>query len=248
MKSNCPPKIVLEGFFYEGKFPEDVEDHVASCDSCRERLRLWSEEKKLFLQKYPFQNLWDTLEVKRKRNRFWEWIPLPLPVRTALAFAAIAGLMVFAVWQYRQPPEILSKGGAGLGFYVSHEGQVRRGENGMPLPAGDDLQFLYSTDEGRFLLLFGVESDGTLTVYHPHGGDRSAPVEPGKKNRLPQAIRWQPQSRYERFYALFSEEPVGLEEVKSALSSAGNKPVEEITRLPLPYSQASVIVYRKNGK
>jgi hypothetical protein len=247
MKSNCPPKIVLEGFFYDGKFPEDAEDHIASCDACREKVRLWSEEKKVFLQKYPFQKLWDTFD-KRKRSRSWGWIPFPPAVRTALAFAAIGGLAVFAVWQSRQPPEILSKGGAGLGFYVSHEGQVRRGENGMTLPAGDDLQFLYSTDEGRFLLLFGVEADGTLTVYHPHGGDLSAPVEPARKNRLPQAIRWRPQSPYERFFALFSDKPVSVEEVKTVLRSLSDKSVEEMSRLPLPYPQASVIVYRKNGK
>jgi hypothetical protein len=247
MKSNCPPKIVLEGFFYDGRFPEDAEDHVASCAACQEKIRLWTEERGVFLQKYPFQRLWESVEERKKRFHFWE-ILFPVPFRTALALTTLAGIVVFVVWQDRQPPDLLTKGGVGLGFYVAHQGEIQKGHDRINLAPGDDLQFVYSVDRERFLLLFGLESDGTFTVYFPHGGSRSAQVETGKNQRLPQAIRWQPRSPYERFYAIFSGEPIPLAEVQTAVKSLPNKSIEETARLPLPYPQASVIVYRKNGK
>lgn len=245
MKSNCPKKIVLEGFSLHGKFPDDVEDHVLSCAGCQEKLRLWNEERGDFLQKYPFWKLWNAIESKKKNPRFWERFFVPPPFRTALALATIAGLMVFAVWQYRQPPIVISKGGVGLGFYYAHEGQARRGEDRMTLTAGDDLQFVYSSTQERYLILFGLEADGTLTIYYPAEGRTSAAIETGQNKKLPSAVRWEPRSSYERFFTLFSKEPVSLEEVKTALASANYKSIEELSRFPLPYPQASVIVYRK---
>ncbi len=246
MKSNCPPKIVLEGYFFDGKLPEDVEDHIQSCTDCRGRIQLLSEQKETFLKKYPFERFWET----RREKGFWKKLEIFLPPRPVLALATLAGLMVFALWSNRQSPEILSKGGFGLEFYVSHEGKIERGKSGMPASEGDDLQFVYSAEREGSLLLFGVEADRTLTVYFPDGGSMSGAVEAGKKKRLPQALRWKPTTPYERFFALFSEKPISVAEVQAALQKSfqEGKSIEETSRFPLAYPQSSIILYRRDGK
>lgn len=248
MKSDCPSKLVMERFFLEGG--DEIRDHVDACTVCQEKMALRKEEKEGFLQQYPFERLWNAIRPRPKEriSRFWERFLLPVPLRAGLAFATVACLMLFAFWHQTQSPVILSKGGSGvgLGFYVSHAGKVTRGKDRMSIPTGDDLQFVYSSPgEGWFLFLFGVEADRTVTVYYPYDANLSGPIESGKKNRLPQALRWQPHSAYERFFAIFSEEPISRGVIESSLQEASGKSVEGLSRFPLPYPQVSFILYRK---
>lgn len=248
MKTDCPPKLVIERFFFEGKGDDGVKNHVEECPSCRGKLLLLQKDREDFLKKYPFELLWKKIGFRREKGRFWERWFLPVPLRAGLALATISGLMILALWQQGRLPEILSKGGVGLNLTVAHEGVSTRGTDGMSLAPGDHLQFVYSTGQERFLLLFGIEANRTLTVYYPYGGSSSAPVSPGKDKPLPHAIQWRPSSPYERFVALFSEEPISLREVEEALGKTfeERKSVEKLKRFPLPYRQVSILLYRKN--
>ena len=249
MKSPCPPTLILERLFVEGEETPEVRSHLEACATCQGRLREMKEQRTAFLSKYPFERVWDEISPRRRWARFWEKFLLPAPLRAGLAFAALAGLMVFVLWQRTgQDPMILTKGGVGLGFLVSHEGKVERGRDGISLRPGDEIQFLYSSSGERFLLLFGVEANRSLTVYYPQGGPSGSPIDLGQQKRLPQAIRWLPSSPYERFFALFSKEPVSIREVEEALrrAVAEGKSVEGMRRFPLRYPQVSLMVHRKN--
>lgn len=251
MKSHCPPELVLQGFFFEGKETTEIQEHLQSCSVCQVRIDQWKKDRGLFLKKYPFERLWKKIEDRDRKGFWklfrWKWL-LPVPLRGTLALATVASLMLFVLWQQVRSPMILSKGGVGLGFYASHDGRLERGRDRISLSPGDELQFLYTTQRDRFLILFGVEADRTLTVYYPAGGSSGAPVPLGKKRPLPQAVRWQPHSPYERFFALFSEEPISRLTLESALGKEiqEGKSVEAMKRLPLPYSQVSILVYKKN--
>ncbi len=247
MSTRCPKKWALERFFAEGSPAGPVADHAAGCPSCRETLTHYQAQKAAFLAKHPFRQLWNALEERRASRRFWRKWLLPVPLRTAVAFASIAGLIVFAVWRHQQSPEILTKGGVGLGFYVSSQGKIEKGRNGMSLRPGTEVQFLYSSQKESYLLLAGIEEDGTVTFYYPPNGEASGPIEPAKKSPLPTALRWRPAGRYERFFALFTEMPIPSEEFKAAAEGLG-KTIEQEGRFPLPYPQVSIILYRKDGK
>lgn len=196
------------------------------------------DEKKAFLARYPFERLWKEIGGERRISifpRIRRWLIASRGLQATVALAGIASLMIFGLWHIPEFTDIRSKGGVGLTFYTAPVpgAEIVRGKDGMTLPAGADLQFVTSNPNDPFLLLIGVEENGALSVYSPEG-----------------AIRWQPTSSYERFYALFSKEPIPLEKVKQALAqvSQGGKTVEQTSKLPLPYPQATILVRRKPGK
>lgn len=261
----CPSKRVLEVFFYEGHGPDEVERHVEACPSCRDFLREAAQDRQAFLTRYPFPRLWNALEDRKSRSpsmisrlREWLWPRGAAGVlRNAVALAGVAGLMIFTlwgVWQTQQAPEILTKGGVGLGVYVAETPEkISRGRDGMQVKPGSVLQFVYSTPEAKHLLLVGVEADGTLSVYHPGAeGDRppseeSAPIAAGTQVQLPQALLWQPHAAYERFFGIFSPKPISVADVRRSVEQirSQGKTIEETSKLPLPYPQASILLKRR---
>src|SRR3989338_966277 len=188
------------------------------------------DEKKKFLAQYPFERLWKEINGDGRISwfsRFRRWLVASLGLQATVAMAGIATLMIVGLWQIPEFQDIRSKGGVGLTFYtaLAPGEEIVRGKDGMTLPVGADLQFVYSSPDNPFLLLIGVEANGALSVYSPEGG-----------------IRWQPTSSYERFYALLSKEPIPLETVKQALDQIARegKTVEQTSKLPLPYPQSSI--------
>ncbi len=251
MNDKCPKPLDLVTAFLEGS--EGLDVHVRGCPSCAGQIRELEADRKAFLAKHPFSSFWEGLEKRREKRssafgRFWEQVRSSGTLRAAAAMASV-GVIVLLVSHRPNPPaptpEILSKGGVDLGFYVasSKGGEAERGKSGMTLPGGTSLQFVYSTaSDYPYLLLIGVEEDRTVSVYYPSSGTESASVAPGTHAKLPDALRWQPKTGYERFYGVFSKTPVKLDEIKRTLEGIA---VEPSAKLPLPYPQASVILYRK---
>ena len=262
MKENCPPIIKLEAYFLEGadsKTFETLKPHINACTDCEDVLRDLETERDAFLQRYPFSRF--SAESDAKRRPLWkralEWLPAPRTFGASLALTGLAGVLVLTLWQ-KQPaePTILVKGGVGLSFYAATgtNAKVEAGKDGMTLPEGSQIQFVYSNENNPYLLLVGVEEDGTITAYFP--ADASAPTaesataSTGSRVKLSQGLRWEPKSASERFYAVFSQQPVLIDEIRKAVAevSARGKTVEQTPKLPLPYPQASILLHRKNGK
>lgn len=260
MTQKCPKPLDLVTYFLEGSSEGGgLGEHVRSCPSCQTQIQELEAERKAFLVRHPFSSFWHSIEERTSRrpsalSRFWKSLISANGLRAAAATASVAVFMIIVLGRFGQTPtrspDILTKGGVGIDFYVaSTDGNPpTRGKSGMSLPTGSALQFVYSTSApDNQLLLVGVEADGTLTVYHPFNGSSSVSVKLGNRVNLSQALSWQPQSAYERFYAIFSKEPVQVEDVRKALKdlTSSGKTVEQTSKLPLSYPQASVILYRK---
>jgi hypothetical protein len=261
MTPKCPKPLDLVTYFLEGgkeggtlEGGSAIDAHVRDCASCQAQLQELEIDRKAFLVRHPFSTFWNDLEKKTAVGpsplmRLWRWIAASGVLRTAVAAAGVAGLVIVAIGRDDRPPQILSKGSGGIQFYVvapqgghaPQGGEPELGKSGMTLPGGSSLQFVTTAQE-PYLLLVGVEADRTLSVYYPSGGSESAPIQAGDRKKLPQALRWEPQSAYERFYGIFSKEPVKVEEVRKGLEGIT---IEQSVNLPLPYPHASVILYRK---
>lgn len=250
MKSSCPSKLALERFFSEG--PEsrrsaDLEAHIGGCGSCRAQLADMAAERRAFLTRYPFEKFRNVLEARKRRSslaRLREWLAPGGALKAAIAFAGVAGIMVFVVWQQNHGPEILTKGGIELSLYISPSGspeKVERGKDGMSVPSGTAVQFVYSAADQKHLRLVGVEANGSVSNYY------NGPTAPGAKVKLPQALLWQPQSDSERFFAVFSLQPIAPEDIEAAARKIAQegKSIEQTTKLPLPYPQVSILLHRK---
>lgn len=252
MTEGCPKPLELVTYFHDGG---RLESHVRACASCAAQLRELEAERKAFLIQHPFSSFMADLEKRRPQKSsglgvFLKTIFLSGAFRAAVAMGGVAALMIVVIGRYDRTPEILSKGAVDLRFYVSESAgkEPAPGKNGMTLPPNSALQFVYSTtaDQSKILLV-GVEADGTLSVYFPSGGEESVDVPAGDQKKLPQALKWEPKTDYERFYAVFSKDALNVSEIRKALDQlkTSGKSIEQTSRLPLPYPQASTILYRK---
>jgi hypothetical protein len=250
-KTGCPKPLEIVTYFLEGG---SLEGHVRACPACSAQIQDLEADRKAFLVKHPASAFLADLEKRRPAKSGFGSVLGHIfgsgSLRAALAMAGAAALMIVVIGRFDRSPEILSKGGVDLRFYVGGAAgrEPEAGANGMKLPPESVLQFVYSTSANQSqLLLVGIEENDDLSVYYPSGGAGSASVESGDQKKLPQALRWQPKTGYERFYAIFSKEPVSTEEVRKALDrlKTSGKSVEQSSRLPLPYPQASTIIYRK---
>ena len=76
-------------------------------------------------------------------------------------------------------PTVRAKGGLALRVFREREGAVDEVLPGDPVRGGDRLRFRPETPAPGFVLVVGVESDGTLFNYLPGAGDAALPVEAG---------------------------------------------------------------------
>jgi hypothetical protein len=119
-----------------------MRDHAASCTRCGDLLA-------------------DALAVRR------EALPrLPLPRRRAPWVAAAAALAAAGVLVLAWPHNAAgtrTKGTAVLGFYVSHEGQVRLGHTQESIARGDAIELYTTTTAPAWVSVVGADH----TVYVP---------------------------------------------------------------------------------
>ena len=90
--------------------------------------------------------------------------------------------------------------------------------DGEALPAGEKVRFLYETRRS-YVLVLSIESTGAMTVFHPHGGLRSAPVQPGR-GVLAGAIGLDAARGDERVVAFFTDAPLSVERARALLDAA----------------------------
>jgi hypothetical protein len=97
------------------------------------------------------------------------------------AIAMAAAVVVVAIRPPREaPPEVRTKGRVAFGFFVSHAGELRRGQSGEVVAPADRLQLVVTTERAGWIAVTGVDALGVRQVYaEPQplvaGRDRSLP-------------------------------------------------------------------------
>jgi hypothetical protein len=217
---HCPSALRLDEWLAGELTPEgaaQVQAHVAGCAFCQgcqaERL----ETRRNFAAAAPsFAVL-----ARSARRRHWPWVA----GATALAAAAALALVVGAPWHSGERFDDLGAGSgtrtkgnpASLGWVV------RRGARVFARP-GDALRFTVSAREPVFVAIFGLDSLGRLSVYHPDT-EQLAEVGPGKDQPLPTAIALDATPGDERLYGVFCRGSRPLSELRRAIERAPDAPV-----------------------
>jgi hypothetical protein len=124
--------------------------------------------------------------------------PLQLPIefrprRRSYAFGAVAGALAAAavlvlVVRTRggsddDPSGTQTKGRAILGFFVSHDNSVRRGEAGEHVRPGDAIELFSTATEPGWLAVTSVDGAGARSVYVA-----PRPYAPGSEQLVPLSI------------------------------------------------------------
>ncbi len=139
----------------------------------------------------------------------------------------------------------------GLRFFVWRDGQAQLGTPRGAFTAGEALRFRYWSGGNRYLYLFSLEESGDLHIYYPDGGGPSMAIAPGTGLVLPDGVILDDYRGYERFFALFSHEPLAEATVRQAtadalalLRSMGGD-LRDLERLPLACDQTSFWIHKE---
>jgi hypothetical protein len=199
--------------------------HVAACDLCTMRLRALHAAKAQFLASHPAADFArDALERAEQSMPNREpprWVPQLAAAGLILVVACIAAAFL---WYGHESATNWARETGGVSFKVlaKRGAQVSRLRDGDVLTAGDQLAFEYSLDRPRHLLLFGIDETGTVRRYfpEPEGPEVDTLLATAARATLPTQIQLDARAGDERLYALFSEEPIGEMEARTALLRA----------------------------
>ena len=158
-----------------------LRDHAAACTRCGAAL-----DDALATQ----HALLPRLELPRRRV---------LPATLAGAAALAAALAIVVAWPRAHDAEVQTqtKGGAIVGFFVSHAGAVRRGGPQETVSPGDRVELFTTTTAPAWFA--AISSDGTVYA-------EPRPIAPGREQVLPAAIELDDSRATEVVTAMFCAE------------------------------------------
>jgi hypothetical protein len=229
----------------------DVEAHVESCDSCRQRHAVLAESRRSFTRDAPpfaaigrsatpasreLDSSSRTEAVASSRQglgnrslggKHSHW----LVAASALAAAAAIALAIGKPWTSSVPSaedevgsETRTKGGpASLGWVVRRGEHVFTGRPGQRLRAGDAVRFSISAREPVYVAILGLDPKRQLSVYYPEG-EQLSKLEAGRDQLLPAAIELDAAAGAEQLYAVFCPSAVAISTVRDAIERSPDSP------------------------
>jgi len=211
-----------------------IRDHLASCAACRDDEATAAELRDQFAARVLPRGL------PVPQTHPWRWLAVP-------AFAALV-LLVLVLQRPPEPiPAFAVKGAASWQVYANRDGQTFSVHDGIELAAGDRLRFVVWPDGARYLLVASVDGRGAATIYHPYGGDRSAPIE-GEQVEIAGSIVLDHAPGPEAIYAILSDHPIASEVVTAQLrarSAIGASAIRGASELQVPARAQLLLVFEK---
>jgi len=128
-----------------------VREHAQSCARCESMYR-----HALSVQA-EFGSLVPPLETTRRSRR--------VVVGGGIALAAAAVFAVVALWPGREATTTRTKGHPVLGFFVEHDGVVRRGSTGEHVRPGDRIEMFTTAHEPAWLAVTSTDGAGLHSNY-----------------------------------------------------------------------------------
>lgn len=198
---------------------------AAACPVCRAALDDARREATAFTRTVGPR----TLPVIEARLARWRMVWFASAGLAAVAAVAAVALVWFAGRAITAPgiapraPMIAAKGDPALHVmarqHTGGEDHVFEVQDGAALRPGDAIRFAIDAD-GGYLLVVSVDGAGQLSVYHPYGGDRSAPLDaPGHRAVLDGSIVLDDAPGPERIWAVISDRPIAVAELRAQLAA-----------------------------
>jgi hypothetical protein len=195
-------------------------------------------ERRAFYATHPWPSVERALEERRARRgfdriRFWfegfAWFRAGLVAATVFAVAGAVTLLDESRTAVIDRPMVRTKGTVtpsakalprdeDVSLAIHRVGGSRGDVDG--LRPGEAVYFTYTSLDLPWLVLGSVDERGNVSIYYPESAEQSLSVVPGRDVRLPDGVILDEYVGEERFFAVFSAEPVAVEDVRRAASSA----------------------------
>lgn len=220
----CPSTFRLDQLLAGELRPQEqrrLREHAAACAPCGRRLDDMECWRARFLTTPPPLPGW-ALPARPppppRRRRAWTYAAVSA---VAIGTCLVVGTTGTTVGPDSPPADRQPRskgGGARLGLYVQHRGEVRRAEPGEVLHPGDALRFTVTSKVARFVAVLSLDGAGQASIYFPDHG-QAARVEPGVDVALPRSTLLDDVVGRELLVGVFCDSPVDLEPLRAALAA-----------------------------
>lgn len=242
---NCPSRFALERWIFEKQGQPELKEHIDSCVHCRTLAVEIQNERKAFLVQKPFSSFYPAVERVMAKKGF------PLWNHPLMRWVPLGGLvlLIFFVARFdnviRDRGEIRLKGTPEVGFFIREGDESKQGKRIQKVKAGDRIRLYTNSGPYSYVVILGVEEDGTINRYYPDRGGRSFPVPPGKFQLFPDSIVLDESPNSELFLAIFSKQPLEADKLEkqvaneAALFKKEGKSVRDWNASLLEYPQST---------
>jgi len=212
----------------------ETDHHLATCASCRSKLRMLVEEQRAFQHDIPFERFAGGVEraqrVPRARPRnLWA-----AGLGGALAAAAVAVFLVRTT-----PPTHNGIKGGSVEATVRVASANTLAQRAVPpgsqdiLAPGERIRLGYRTADARYLAALSVDEQGEVTPLYPESGPALAVSPTDKTIFLPDSLEFTGAGR-ERVFLFLARTPFDSAAAKQAVKSAHQGSRGDLATLPNP--------------
>lgn len=251
--SACPSRLELSRWesYPEPARPPALVAHVGACRRCSAVLADIGEARFQLLGDDPAEASARAARVilaaalrSKERRSWWRFL---LPVLLVPAAAAALLLVKPMLGPRGTQPGTAVKGRLIVESYCKRGNDVFPAADGSEFLAGDRLRFAYSQDRPGFLAIFGVDDQGGVFPYYPEHSLVGMQVEAGARILLPGSVELDHHQGWERVFAIWSEQPMADDVVRTAVAAAlsvTNGDIRHTSALDLPVEQVSLLLRR----
>lgn len=216
-----------------------LKDHLECCETCRFFVEELTTEKDDFLIEHPF----DEGFMDQISSEFEEEGHTKRPVFfTFPRIASIAALLLFATiltLNLRQSKSTLpSDMGIGLkgeeNFYLyvlNVNGEIGQRDDEVYYPH-ERVHVCYTSSQKEYLMLFSIDTAGTISRFFPAHRDSSISVDIGSGIPLPNSIRLDGYIGKERYLMVLSKKAVSASDFENEIRKEFEKHGFDAFRLP----------------
>lgn len=208
-----------------GALPEPeaaaVRAHLDACAACRAGRDAADE-----LRAHFTRAVLPRTQPARHRPRARWWLAVP-------ALAAAAAIALVVVHGRTSGPRASTGGDLAIKGDAAWQVVARRGDrtfavhDGTKLAAGDRVRFVVVPNGARYLIVGSVDGGGAVSIYFPWDGDQSGALS-GPRVELPDSVVLDAAPGPERLFAIFSDQPIAIADVRARLAALGARGVAAI--------------------
>jgi hypothetical protein len=220
---------------YTAEACAEVDRHLASCPTCRAKMRVLVEEQRGFEREISFERFAGGVEraqrVPRQRSR-GAWA---VSISCVVAAAAVALFLV----KVSSPTHSNRVKGSSVEATARISSTTASTQRTAPpgsqevLEPGDRVRIGYKTVDARYLAAISVDDRGEVTPLYPEAGQALAVPTTLETVYLPDSLEFTGAGR-ERVFLFLARTPFDLEAAKQAVKSAHQAVKGDLSALPNP--------------
>ena len=212
---------------------QEIQKHLDTCESCRQRLEELEGAKVVFREHHDRANfLAQVRDGAQRPERGAGWLALfsrGWLVGAATAAAMLVAVLVLAPW-HKAPKDQADAGvrvkadELNLGYMImEHQEPVVAGADRILHP-GNRIQFRLSAPRGGFVHIVSVDAAGQVSVYFPRPGDTPEEYPGGSGRPVPGSVILDDTLGQERVFALICEAPLSRAKLAERIRMLASDP------------------------